>query len=203
MHLEFISRGLHTPHTIILPPFDEQPEIRITDLGALGGRFVIKPAIGGGGLGVVLEATRPEQVHQARRDFPQEKILLQAHVEPVTLAGRTAWFRILACDGAVYPCWWDTQSHVYRRLGADESARLGLTGLRQVARRIAQVCRLDLFSTEVALAADGAFVITDYVNDPVDLRLQSKAVDGVPETIVEHIAGRLAQAVRRNTPHRE
>jgi hypothetical protein len=39
----------------------------------------------------------------------------------------------------------------------------------------------------------------DYVNDPVDLRLQSKAVDGVPDAWVENIAGRLARMVERNS----
>ncbi len=41
----------------------------------------------------------------------------------------------------------------------------------------------------------------DYVNDPLDLRLQSKAADGVPDAIVENIAGRMARLVERNTPH--
>ena len=38
----------------------------------------------------------------------------------------------------------------------------------------------------------------DYVNDPLDLRLQSTAADGVPDAIVENIAGRLARLVQRH-----
>jgi len=75
-----------------------------------------------------------------------------------------------------------------------------LSGLYQVARRIGQVCCLDLFSTEITLAEDGRFLAVDYVNDPVDLRLQSKAVDGVPDVFVENIAYRLARLVERHTP---
>jgi hypothetical protein len=37
--------------------------------------------------------------------------------------------------------------------------------------------------------------VVDYVNDPVDLRLQSKAIDGVPDGYVESIAGRLVRLV--------
>jgi hypothetical protein len=73
-----------------------------------------------------------------------------------------------------------------------------LHSLYEVALRIAQVCRLHLFSTEIALAPDGRFLVVDYVNDPVDLRLQSKAVDGVPDVFVESIAARLVRLVDRH-----
>ncbi|MCC7511318.1 MAG: hypothetical protein IT296_01585, partial [Anaerolineae bacterium] len=35
-------------------------------------------------------------------------------------------------------------------------------------------------------------LVVDYVNDPIDLRLQSRAADGVPDFIVERIAARIA-----------
>ena len=200
MHLEFVSRGLDTPYTILLSPFNEQSGLPLLDLSPLGGRFAIKPASLGGGEGVVLEAISLEQVLSVRQQFPHEKYLLQAQVVPRLLEGRPAWFRQLVCDRAVYPCWWDPRTHVYTRVTAEERFRFGLRSLNEVARRIAQVCRLDLFSTEITLAVDGRFLIVDYVNDPVDLRLQSKAADGVPDAFVENIAGRLARLVERNTP---
>ncbi|MEW6094427.1 MAG: hypothetical protein AB1531_10735 [Chloroflexota bacterium] len=198
MHLEFINRGLHTPYTLILPPQVEQPDLPPLDLSLLGGPFAIKPAGGGGGWGVVLEATSLEQVQNARQEYPQEKVLLQSHIEPVSLEGRPAWFRVLVCDGAVYPCWWDARTHVYARVTAEENFRYRLGGLRQVAQRIAQVCRLHLFSTEIALTGNGDLIVTDYVNDPVDLRLQSEALDGVPDEIVGNIAARLARITERS-----
>ena len=200
MHLEFISRGLDTPYTILLSPCHEQPWLLTLDLSPLGGRFAIKPASLGGGEGVVLEANTLEQVLSVRWQYPHEKYLLQAHVTPQVLDGRPAWFRVLVCNGAVYPCWWDQYTHVYTRVTAEERFRFGLRSLYEVSRRIAQICRLDLFSTEIALAADGSFLVVDYVNDPVDLRLQSKAADGVPDAVVENIAGRLARLTERNTP---
>ena len=200
MHLEFISRGLDTPYTILLSPCHEQPGLLTLDLSPLGGRFAIKPASLGGGEGVVLEANTLEQVLSVRWQYPHEKYLLQAHVTPQVLDGRPAWFRVLVCNGAVYPCWWDQYTHVYTRVTAEERFRFGLRSLYEVSRRIAQICRLDLFSTEIALAADGSFLVVDYVNDPVDLRLQSKTADGVPDAVVENIAGRLARLTERNTP---
>jgi hypothetical protein len=198
MHLEFISHGLDTPYTLLLAPLNEQPALPPLDFTPLGGRFAIKPASGGGGWGVVLQAIDRAQVEAARREYPQEKVLLQAHVTPCLLAGLPAWFRILFCDGATYPCWWDPQTHLYRSVTAEERFRYHLHPLREIPLRIAQICGLQLFSTEIALTASGHFLTVDYVNDPVDLRLQSRAMDGVPDAIVENISGRLVRLVERN-----
>ena len=200
MHLEFVSRRLDTPFTILVSPCNEQPGMPPLDLSPLGGRFAIKPASLGGGEGVVLEATSLEQATSVRQQYPHEKYLLQAQVTPRVLDGRPAWFRVLVCDGSVYSCWWNQRTHIYTPVRAEERFRFGLRGLYELARRSAQICRLDLFSTEIALAADGRFLVVDYVNDPVDLRLQSKAMDGVPDVLVENIAGRLARLAERNTP---
>jgi hypothetical protein len=141
-----------------------------------------------------------DQVQKARQEHPAEKMLLQAHVTPRTLDGRPGWFRLLYCAGAAYPCWWDLQTHAYSRLTAEESARYGLRELREVLTRIAALAGLHLFSTEVALTEAGRFVAVDYVNDPLDLRLQSQAVDGVPDAILENIAGRLTRLAESPPP---
>ena len=198
MHREFVAHGLDVPPTILLPPFTQTADLPACDLAPLGGAFAIKPAAMGGGEGVVLAANSWEQVLAVRQQHPAEKYLLQAQVTPHLLEGRLAWFRVLVCDGAVYPCWWDQQTHVYTPVTADERFRLGLQPLRPIGLRIAQVCCLDLFSTEIALADQGNFVVVDYVNEPVDLRLQSRAADGVPDAYLGSIARRLARLTGRN-----
>jgi hypothetical protein len=203
MHLEFVSRRLDTPYTILLSSCQERPDLTPLDLSHLGGRFAIKPASLGGGEGVVLEATSHDQVRSVRQQYPHEKYLLQAHVIPRVLEGHPAWFRVLVCDGAVYPCWWDQHTHAYTRVTAEERFRFRLRGLYEIAHRIALICRLHLFSTEIALTVDGCFMAVDYVNDPVDLRLQSKAADGVPDAWVENIAGRLVRLAERNSLRQE
>ena len=200
MHLEFISHGLYTPHTIILSPYSQHSSINPSDLQPLGGSFAIKPACEGGGDGVILEATSWEQVLDARQQYPNEKYLLQAHVTTCILDGQPAWFRVLYCNGAVYPCWWDQRTHIYTRVTAQEKARFGLRSLRELPIRIAQICGMRLFSTEIALTEEGNFLAVDYVNDPVDLRLQSKAVDGVPDGFVQSIAARLVRWVESLLP---
>jgi len=193
MHLEFITAGIHTPHTIILPPWTERADLGPIDLEPLGERFFIKPAHGGGGEGVVSEASTPEQIALARRAFPNDHYLLQAHIRPVALGGRPGWFRVIACAGLVFPCWWDPETHVYSPVTESESQVYGLESLRATALCIAGVCGLDIFSTEIAITSERLAVAVDYVNHPIDLRLGSAAPDGVPDRIVEAIVIRIAE----------
>ncbi|MBN1449891.1 MAG: hypothetical protein JW963_02665, partial [Anaerolineales bacterium] len=109
-----------------------------------------------------------------------------------------AWFRVYYVDGAIHPCWWDPETHLFAPLQADDELRFGLSPLRLVTAKIASICRLDWFSTEIALSGDGKFVAVDYVNDSIDLRVQSKAQDGVPDEVIQAIATDLvALATRR------
>lgn len=200
MHLALISAGLYTPYTIILPSYEEQPGLPAMDLSPLGDSFTIKPAHGGGGEGVVIEATSLSQVLVARQEYPTDKYLLQAHIVPIQLGSRPAWFRVIYCAGQVYPCWWDTRTHVYTPVALAEESHYCLSPLHDITASIAHLCGLDLFSTEISLTSEGLFVIVDYVNDQIDLRLQSKALDGVPDEMVQDIVARLAGLVADHCP---
>jgi len=197
MHLELISAGLHTPYTILLAPFLEQPVIPQIDLTSLGKKFVIKPSNGGGGEGVIVGATCMEQILQARMEFPEQKYLIQAFVTPQIIKGNPAWFRVFYANGETYPCWWTTDSHVYANVTAEEESQFGLNKLRDITKRIASICKLDWFSTEIALADE--FVVVDYVNDEIDTRVQSRAVDGVPDEIMNNIARQLVNIAKANS----
>jgi hypothetical protein len=200
MHLALISAGLYTPYTIVLPSYEEQPVLPPMDLSPLSDRFTIKPAHGGGGAGVVIEATSLGQVLVARQEYPADKYLLQAHIVPAQLDARPAWFRVIYCAGQVYPCWWDTHTHIYTPVTLAEESRYSLGPLHDIIASIARLCGLDLFSTEISLIPDGLFVIVDYVNDQIDLRLQSKALDGVPDDIVQDVVECLAGLVVAHCP---
>lgn len=192
MHGEFLKAGLQVPRTIILPPHGEQPELPSVDLSPLGSPFSIKPGCRGGGLGVINDASSLEEALLARQAYPDDPYLLQAHVHPVRCGSRLAWFRVIYCAGHTYPCWWDIETHVYTPLDADEQSEHALARLHEFVCCIAQVCGLQLFSTEIALTADNRLLAVDYVNDPLDLRLQSRALDGVPDRIVQDITRTLA-----------
>lgn len=189
MHLELIQAGLNTPHTILLAPFVEQPVVPTVDLSPLGDKFVIKPSNGGGGEGVIIGAASEEEIFRARTEFPTHKYLIQAIVEPRVLHGRIAWFRCFYAAGEAFPCWWHPETHVYSLVTPEDEACFGLAPLREITKRIAAICKLDWFSTEIALADD--FVVVDYVNDGIDTRIQSRAADGVPDEVMQQITERL------------
>jgi hypothetical protein len=193
MHYRLVNAGFHTPHTIILPSFKEYPDLPSVDLSPLGASFILKPSYGGGGDGVIAEVTSLSQIHTARQEYPVHKYLLQFHVVPAQLESHPAWFRVIYCAGKVYPCWWHTTTHLYTPVTQEEESRYTLQPLRDITTALAGLCELDLFSTEIAFTADGSFVIVDYVNDQIDLRLQSQAGDGVPDHIVQDIVERLIE----------
>ena len=190
MHMELINAGIHTPYTILLDPFIDQPILPDLDLTPLGKEFVIKPSHGGGSEGVILGAFSLEQIRRARMDFPEQKYLVQATVTPRTIQGHPAWFRAFYAAGKTYPCWWHPLTHVFSVVTPQEEHRHELSALHDITQRIASICRLDWFSTEIALTLD-EFVVVDYVNDGIDTRVQSKAVDGVPDEIMNEIAKQL------------
>jgi glutathione synthase/RimK-type ligase-like ATP-grasp enzyme len=195
MHLELIQAGVQTPYTTILAPYIVQPVLPALNLAPFGARFVLKPAVGGGGEGVKMNASTMEDVQRARLEFPDQKYLVQEQVDARVLHGQDAWFRIFYVGGDCIPCWWHPVTHVYAVLNQQEEAEFNLTPLHSITATIARVCKLDWFSTEIALTSDGRFVAVDYVNDGIDTRIQSKAADGVPDDVMRRMTDRLASLV--------
>ncbi len=198
MHLEFIAHGLHTPFTIILPPFHSSEEVRLSvaDLAHLGRPFVIKPAnTTGGGLGVVEGAETLQDVLEARQEHRHDKYLLQQKVIPLERNGRQFWFRGYYVCGLIQCAWWNDRTHLYQVLTPEEVSRYELSPLFEIVEKIAAICRLRFFSTEIALDRHGTFVVIDYVNELCDMRMQSRYADGVPDVLVDAIATRLASYV--------
>ena len=73
--------------------------------------------------------------------------------------------------------------------------RYELSPLHNITQRIASICKLDWFSTEIALTLE-EFIVVDYVNDGIDTRVQSRAVDGVPDEVMENIAKQLVRLTK-------
>jgi hypothetical protein len=195
VHQQLINAGLTTPKTLIIPPCSQEPDPTPPDLETLGERFVIKPAHGGGGKGVVTDASTWQQVLAARQEYPDDHYLLQTYIYPAILDARPAWFRLIYCAGQIFPCWWDQYTHIYTPITEDEQFHFGLQPLLNIMTELALLSQLELFSTEIAYTPEGEFVLVDYINDPIDLRLQSKTMEGVPDQIVEFIAQNLVSYV--------
>jgi hypothetical protein len=197
MHLELISAGIVTPYTILLDPYNLRPELPALDLTVLGRDFVIKPAHGGGGEGVIHAANGLDSVQAARRMHPQDYYLLQARVDSVWLGEQPAWFRAIMAFDNCFVTWWNPWTHRYRQLAPGDESLVDLEQLHSMMQVIKRVCNLDIFSSEIALTAERKYVVVDYINDPIDLRLQSLTPDGVPDEIVDAVISALLQLLKK------
>lgn len=196
MHLEFLSAGIHVPYTIILSPWQKSRRVDLSEIKKLGKPFIIKPACGGGGVGVVTNASSINQIIKARMEISHDKYLLQEKIKPQVLEkGKRAWFRVFYVAGDTIPCWWDDMTHIYDELKTQELKMHSLFDLEDITQRIAQICKLDFFSTEIAMSDGKKFVVVDYVNDMCDMRRKSQHYDGVPDRVVDEITMKLTSYV--------
>jgi len=200
MHGMFQSAGIPVPDTLIVQPHTESEELRIDRLAVqdLGLPFVIKPAnTTGGGIGVFQDGRGLEDILCRRREYPSDKYLVQERILPKVAEARRYWFRIFYVTGDVYCCWWDDHTHIYEMLG-EEAVEETLRGrFVDIARLIARITALQLFSVELALDHQERLVVVDYVNESPDLRRKSRFIDGVPDQVVESIIGNLTEWIHR------
>jgi hypothetical protein len=197
IHGELLAHGLQLPLTIILPPYDTEPNFDPRVIEPLAKPFVVKPAKGSGGFGVMVGATRPDDVIQTRVKFRNQRFLVQQRIEPQIIQGRRAWFRVYDVCGQIIACWWDDASHRYAIVTPSDNALVNVEELSRIVKIIAEVSQLDFFSTEIAFDKDGRYVVVDYVNDPCDMRPQSKHFDGVPDTIVRMIVENIVWHIKK------
>lgn len=200
MHLEFLSKGIDVPYTIIISPYNHKKELELslTELSHLGRPFIIKPAnTTGGGVGVVTGAEGLKDVLEARQHHRNDKYLLQETITPAYLSESRGWFRVLYCCGVTWICWWDDRTHLYEEVSPDDEQVFGLSRLRTITEAIHEVCNLEFFSTEIVYTSKDQFVVVDYVNEICDMRPQSRHRDGVPDSIVRGVAEALIRHARQ------
>lgn len=200
MHLEFMATGLNVPYSIIIPPYSQKEDIRLSvkDLAILGRPFIIKPCnTTGGGTGVVTGAESLKEVLSERIAYNHDKYLIQEKIYPNVIEGKRTWFRCFWTFGKVIIVLWDDHTHVYEMIDDEMKTKINIKKLNQIARTIFSIAKLDFFSTEVVLTNEKKFVVIDYVNDQCDMRLKSKHADGVPDDIVKQIIDNLIKAVMK------
>jgi glutathione synthase/RimK-type ligase-like ATP-grasp enzyme len=195
MHLELVAAGIQVPYGVIISTEHAARAggFLADHAQALGAPFVIKPAEGGGGEGVVLDASTAADVARYLDERGYDKVILQRLVMPCSLGGHRGWFRVFYLAGEIVPCWWDDQTHVYRQVSAGEEEAQGLGRLRKLTAAIAAIAGIDFFTTEIALDQRGETVVVDFVNEMPDLRGQSEHADGVPEPIIASIVRMLVE----------
>ena len=194
-HSVLLQNGVSVPETVLVPRA-EIASFRLTDdvKRRVGMPFVVKPAWGYGGLGVNTRATGEADLERAAAAIPDsDSIMLQERIVPKDLHGRPAWFRVFHVCGEIIPCWWRPGSGDYRMVSPLERHRYGLAALDQIVHKIAQLSKMEFFSTEIALTEEGKFIAVDYLNDECDMHAKSYWPDGVPDELARRVAHLMVQ----------
>ena len=187
MHDVLQNAGIQVPYTVIIPPFEKRKTVSIPEkeFEKLGTPFIIKPAYySGGGDSVNTNATTIADVINARMHYTDDSFLVQKKIYPKIIENRRAWFRPFYAFGHTIPTWWDDQTHLYSIMTQNDIRKYRLQKILTITKKIAELSRLDYFTTEIAQDGKGEFFVIDYVNDQCDMRLQHHHYDGVPEEIV-------------------
>lgn len=199
-HQRLLTAGLQLPPTFIMDqaPDGQWPELTPEQLELLQPPFVIKPALGYGRKGIILEATGIADLKKAAVAWPWGPYLLQRRIVPRTLNGEPAYFRVYHVFGSTWLSWWNCYTDKYRLVTPEEEAELNLTSLRQIALKLAEATGMNFFSTEVSQTEDGEFFLIDYVNDQCHLLTQTASPqNGVPDELVNAIALKLVESAKR------
>lgn len=198
LHPQLVGAGLSVPWTLVVPR--EQPEdwqIDDETREELGSPFVIKPAMGYGRQGLVMDATSEADLSRSIAGWPDEHYLFQRRIVPREHQGAPVYFRVYFVFGSVWLSWWNCYTDQYRLVTDAEREDLGLDQLEEIIRRIAELTGMTFFSSEIAQTESGEFVVIDYVNDQCHLLSQSASPHlGVPDELVAAIAKRLVEATR-------
>jgi hypothetical protein len=199
LHPHLQSAGFELPYTLIVPQ-KEAAEFTLSEsqLASLGTPFVIKPGLGYGKRGVVMDAIGQADLARSAREWPDGHYLLQRRIVPRQLGDRPAYFRVFHAFGSVWFCWWNCFTDQYRTLTEAEMEMYSLQPLRTIICRLADLTKMKFFSTEIALTDSGEFMLIDYVNDQCHMLTQSaNPAMGVPDEIVAAIARRLVDGVQQ------
>ena len=188
-HKLLVENRILVPETIIVNR-SELDSFKITDeiKARLGTPFVVKPAWGWGGAGVILDAHSKDDLHQCADLSPDsDAFLLQQRLRMKQLGRHAGWFRTFHIFGDVIACWWDPASHEYHLVRPEQVRRYKLAPLKRMARNIARASKMKKFSSEICLHDDGKFYAVDYVNADPDMNPRSFYDNGVPDEVVRHI----------------
>lgn len=199
LHPLLVERGFRVPGTIIVPR-EEVPTFRLTQeqKEMLGLPFVIKPSLGYGRKGVILDAQNEEDLKRSFAAWDNPFYLLQSRIVAKTIGNCPAYFRVYYAFGSIWSCWWNCFTDQYRIVTEKDIEQFGLATLPEIVQRLATLTGMTFFSTEFSQIDNGEFVLIDYVNDQCHMLSQSASPSmGVPDQVVAAIAKRLVEGARQ------
>jgi len=196
IHSMFVSYGLPVPKTVFIKSQEEKQvlEVKIQHVSV---PCVLKPAFGSYSDGTVLTISSLDDALRLIGQEEDKSYFVQEQVSPINLENKPAWFKVLYCFGEIIPCRWHPVTREYGILSLRQIYRLGLHEIWPITKKIKQACKLDFFSTDIAMKEKGKFLVVDYVNDRPDMRKKSKFKDALPDEIVDKVIGKIIAFVKQ------
>lgn len=197
-HPRLLGTGIEVPYTVIVPGH-EVDGFKLTDemQAQLGVPFVIKPSLGYGRRGVIINARNETDLKKSASAWPGGDYLLQQLMVPRMVEGTPAYFRVYYAFGSIWCNWWNCYTDRSRPVSLREQEQYGLQPLWEIAQKLAVLSGMRFFSTEVLATAEDRFVVIDYINDQCHMLSQTANPEiGVPDEVVAGIAERLVQGAR-------
>ena len=198
LHPRLAAAGVNVPYTVLVSR-EEAATFQLTadQRAQLGSPFVVKPALGYGRKGLVMDATDEGAITRSIEGFANGHYLLQKKITPRQLNGAPAYFRVFYVFGSIWCLWWNCFTDQYRVVAPQEASDLELKPLDETVRQIAALTGMTFFSSEIAQTEAGAFVVIDYVNDQCHMLSQTASPQtGVPDDVVTAIARRLVEGAK-------
>ena len=196
IHSMFISYGLPVPKTVFLKPKEER-QVLEAKIQHVSVPCIFKPALGSYGNGEVLTINSIDDVLKLKREDEDESYFAQERVLPISLESKPAWFKVLYCFGEIIPLRWHPETREHESLSLRQIYRLGLHEIWPITKKIKQACKLDFFSTDIAMKDKGKFLVVDYVNERPDMRKKSKFKDALPDEIVDKVISNIIAFVKQ------
>ena len=166
LHDRLAAAGFLLPFTLIVPR-EQVENLVLSDLdrAALGAPFVIKPAMGYGRRGVILDATNERDLARSVAAWPDGHYLLQRRIIPRMSNGEPLYFRVFYVFGSTWCCWWNCFTDRYRLPTPAEEEQWALASLRDLAHRHGALFILDEMIAGFRMDIGGAQAVYDVEPD--------------------------------------
>ncbi len=199
-HARLVREGMPVPTTVIvgheeLSGYEFTPGL----FAALGSTFVIKPAKGYGRRGVVLNASAPEDLRRSAAAWPDSHYLLQERIRPRLVNDQPMYFRAFHVFGKIHVCLWNCFTDAYsREIDSTDAEFKDCHGrITELVNKLASLCGMKFFSTEIAIDGENKIFLIDYVNDQCHMLTKSSSPgNGVPDDLVRAVAFGLVEGAR-------
>lgn len=160
--------------------------------------FVVKTAHSADADSVVTAGQTAVDIRQFMQDY-FDTVIVEPFISPTLIREKHAWFRAIFACGKTIPVWWNPRNHYYTEFGNSREEKSISSKLRSFAEKIHKMTGVELFTLEAVVpCSKGMLVITDYLNQPMDLNVQTENSSGLPPKVLDAIVDSIVGSIKKS-----